>query len=140
METKRELIALLHAFPGQEEGDLEQLDEVVAGALALRQDSELDAALFSVFERYPDEDGYGVYWSILHGLEARSDYEPGLLASVRRKPSVFAATMLNRMSNGGHDTCSGVATIDLLIEISRSADASEKTKRTAGGFIELHRG
>ncbi len=138
MDTKQEIIALLHAFPGQEEGNLEQLDEVAAAAVSLRQDGELDAALFSVFERYPDEDGYGVYWSILHGLEARGDYESGLLASVRRKPSVFAATMLNRLCNTGHDTCCGVATLDLLIEISRSADASEETKRTAAGFVELH--
>jgi hypothetical protein len=139
MRARQELIAFLRGFPGQEAGDLDTLDEVVAEAVSLPPDPELDAALFSVFERHPDEDGYGVYWSILHGLEARGAYEPALLACVRRKPSEFAARMLNGMCNAGHKDCAGVAILHLLTEIAGSPDASEETRRSAAAYVEHQR-
>jgi hypothetical protein len=46
-----------------------------------------------VFERFPDHDGYGVMWSVLHGIEAILNYEIELLASVRRLPTEFGVVM-----------------------------------------------
>ena len=136
VSTKEEVIEFLAAFPGEDEGDLEELDAVLARAFSLLQDDEVDAAVFGVFERYPDEDGMGVYWSIVHGLEHRRDYEAGLVASVRRAPSQFGATMLNRLKNGGHDTCAGEDILELLREISKSSTASADTKRVALMFLD----
>jgi hypothetical protein len=43
-------------------------------------------ALLGVFERHPTDDGAGVFWAIVHGLEATPGYESALVESVRRAP------------------------------------------------------
>jgi hypothetical protein len=54
--------------------------------------------LFGVFERFPDEDGAGVLWSIVHGVEALGlDYERPLRESVARRPSDMGKIMLGRL-------------------------------------------
>lgn len=54
--------------------------------------------LFRVFERYPEEDGAGVLWSIVHGVEALPvDYEPALRDSLNRQPSFMGRLMLTRL-------------------------------------------
>ena len=65
---------------------------------------DLDTALFGLFERFPEEDGHGVYWSVLHGLEHRGSYESALLASWRRAPSPFTRSMLLRLRNAGRES------------------------------------
>lgn len=56
--------------------------------------------LFGVFERYPEDDGAGVLWSILHGVEGLPfDYEPILKESMSKKPSFMGEIMLKRLSN-----------------------------------------
>ena len=53
--------------------------------------------LFSVFERFPNDDGAGVLWSIVHGVEGLDlDYEAPLRASVARQPSHMGKVMLGR--------------------------------------------
>jgi hypothetical protein len=53
--------------------------------------------LFCVFERFPEEDGAGVFWSIVHGLEQRDDYEAALRNSVARQPNHMGNVMLQRL-------------------------------------------
>jgi hypothetical protein len=54
--------------------------------------------LFGVFERFPDDDGAGVLWSIVHGIESLPiDYEPALRASLGRKSSFMGRVMLERL-------------------------------------------
>jgi hypothetical protein len=56
--------------------------------------------LFRVFERFPEEDGAGVLWSIVHGVESLSfDYEPFLRQSMARQPSCMARAMLQRLES-----------------------------------------
>ena len=56
--------------------------------------------LFGVFERFPHEDGAGVLWSIVHGVESLPyDYEDLLRESHRRVPSEMAEVMLIRLAN-----------------------------------------
>jgi hypothetical protein len=58
--------------------------------------------LFGVFERFPDDDGEGVLWSIAHGIESLSfDYEPPLRQSLQRKPSFMGRMMLQRLQKAG---------------------------------------
>lgn len=55
--------------------------------------------LFAVFERFPDDDGAGVLWSIVHGVESLPfDYEAILQGSMARKPSFMGDIMLKRLS------------------------------------------
>lgn len=58
-------------------------------------------AIFNLFERFPEDDGGGVFWSALHGMEAVGGYEEFLLQYLRRWPSLMTRTMLMRMMNGG---------------------------------------
>jgi hypothetical protein len=56
------------------------------------------AVLFRVFERFPDQDGAGVLWSIVHGVEALPfEYETGLRESMARTPSFMGGVMLKRL-------------------------------------------
>ncbi|APO96127.1 hypothetical protein OR60_16180 [Xanthomonas vesicatoria] len=55
--------------------------------------------LFGVFERFPADDGAGVLWSIVHGVEALPyNYEPLLRESYSRTPSEMARIMLARLA------------------------------------------
>lgn len=54
--------------------------------------------LFGVFERFPEDDGSGVLWSIVHGVEGLDlDYEPQLRASMTRQESFMGEIMLDRL-------------------------------------------
>jgi hypothetical protein len=54
--------------------------------------------LFRVFERFPEEDGAGVLWSIVHGVESLPfDYASFLRQSMERRPSFMGAIMLQRL-------------------------------------------
>lgn len=75
------------------------------------------AAMLGVFERYPAEDGAGVFWAIVHGLEALPGYESQLLASVRRIPSEFGSIMVNRLLKAGCQEVDGVNLLELLEQI-----------------------
>lgn len=55
--------------------------------------------LLGVFERFPDEDGADVFWSIVHGLEDIEGYEPILRDSQRASPCEFKRVMLMRIEN-----------------------------------------
>ncbi|EGD07001.1 hypothetical protein XVE_4813 [Xanthomonas vesicatoria ATCC 35937] len=55
--------------------------------------------LFGVFERFPTDDGAGVLWSIVHGVEDLPyDYENELAASNNRASSYMAEVMLARLT------------------------------------------
>ncbi|MCG2602310.1 hypothetical protein [Achromobacter insuavis] len=57
-------------------------------------------ALFGVFERFPDEDGAGVFWSIVHGLEHLDiPHEAALRESLARRQSEMGEIMLHRLDN-----------------------------------------
>ena len=63
-------------------------------------------ALFGVFEKYPLDDGAGVFWTILHGLETLN-YEEKLYNSLMDKPSHMAITMLKRIENSDSEKIAG---------------------------------
>ena len=82
------------------DGQWLSLDELLAelwtlGVLPI----ESLSVLFGVFERFPYDDGAGVLWSIVHGVEGLPyDYEPLLTESYRRSPSEMAKIMLTRLA------------------------------------------
>lgn len=63
--------------------------------------SEYYDAIFNLFERFPEDDGAGVFWSALHGMEAVGAYEEKLLTYFRRHPTLMTRTMLRRILNSG---------------------------------------
>jgi len=55
--------------------------------------------LLEVFERFPDEDGTGVLWSIIHGVEEINGYETILEKSYKNRPCEMKEIMLRRIEN-----------------------------------------
>jgi hypothetical protein len=54
--------------------------------------------LFAIFERFPEDDGAGVLWSIIHGVEALPfDYEAELKASLERQESEMGRILWDRL-------------------------------------------
>lgn len=91
--------------------ELEQLFDQV---FSLNNPQVYYAAIFNLFERFPEEDGAGVFWSALHGMEAVGGYEIELVRSFRRAFSLMTEAMLIRLRNSGEKEVSGVS-IYLLI-------------------------
>jgi hypothetical protein len=121
----------------EDEGELSALDQAVQTVLA-SPDARLGIrTLLRVFERFPTADGYGIFWSILHGLEGMpGPYEAELVESVRRAPGEFSLTMLNRMLNAGEIEVVGTRLLDLLEEVSRREDCPTEVRRRAQKFHE----
>jgi len=80
---------------------LDLLDKTIKDIADVDQPLQAIQPLLRIFERFPEADGFGVFWSILHRIEATPGFEPFLLASVKRKPSEFTVMIINRMINGG---------------------------------------
>ena len=109
--------------------DWQRLDSIACQIFARPVTQPEIAALLGIFERYPAHDGYGVFWSILHGLESLPDYEPLLLASVRRVPSEFGILMVGSILNGGQQDIAGSPIRAALSELLQRADTAPDSKR-----------
>ena len=94
------------------------------------------SVLLNVFERFPDADGFGIFWSIVHFLEACAGYEPLLIESVKRCPTVFNTMMINRLINGGVFSIGGKNLMSLLRHTTENERASNDVKEQATRFIE----
>jgi hypothetical protein len=79
-------------------GDWRQLDTLLNELWEIGVREGPLPVLFRVFERFPESDGTGVLWSIVHGIEALPyDYAPHLRESLARKPSLMGNLMLERL-------------------------------------------
>lgn len=92
------------------------------------------AAMLRVFERFPTEDGAGVFWTIIHGLESVPDYESLLVESVQRVPSEMGVIMLGRILNSGQGEISGVSISSLLSAVQIDPRASPEAQSSALSF------
>jgi hypothetical protein len=93
-------------------------------------------ALLRVFERFPNKDGYSIFWSILHGLESLTGYEEKLVESVKRQPSEFSLLMLNRMLNAGMIEVKGINLLGVLKEIAANDRYADEIRKEAQGFVK----
>jgi len=98
---------------------------------------DLDA-MFRLFEQHPNSDGFGVFWSALHWLEAQPSglYEHALLNSLQRKPVPFTLIMVNRMLNAGLKQAAGVSLLQLLHGVA--SDASAGAAAEASTILARH--
>jgi hypothetical protein len=103
-------LALISVRPSQEiqrdielfipvDGEWRPLDGLLDELWLSGVSSESLPVLFAVFERFPTEDGAGVLWSIVHGIESLPlEYGALLKASLERTPSFMGTVMLNRLA------------------------------------------
>jgi hypothetical protein len=117
-------------------GELQQLEDTL-NRLFASENPELGIdALLRVFERFPDTDGQGVFWSIVHGLESLPDYEEKLIESVRRRPSQFSLLMVNRMLNAGMARVRDTNLLSVLKDVAADERQPEEIREEARDFIE----
>ena len=137
MSTRvQELRQLLRSVQSAEsEADLKELDETVSAIFQEGLATQCFPELFQVFERFPDKDGFGVFWSILHGLEAVPGYQPFLLDSVERAPSEFTVRMINRMLNAGELQIGSSELLSALEHIAARMDIPPAVRDEAARFV-----
>lgn len=136
----RLLIDRLASFKDpQDEAQLDELDETVSAVKPeLCGEAEV-RALLNVFERFPGDDGYGVFWAILHCLEKCPGYEALLVESAARTPVEFNLSMVNRLLNSGVTKVGERSLLSVLEAAASSNVASSNTKEFARSFFEHQR-
>lgn len=79
-------------------GDWRSLEVLLEELWSTEVNQQVIPTLLGVFERFPNDGGAGVFWSIVHGIESLDcDYESMLRESIGRQPSEMAKIMLDRL-------------------------------------------
>lgn len=95
-------------------GDWCPLEQHIERAFASPDPKRYYHAIFNLFERFPDEDGAGIFWSALHGMEAVGGYEELLIQYFRLWPSLMTKIMLRRILNSGQTHIGNVEIATLI--------------------------
>lgn len=96
------------------DGNWLELEQLLEQVFSLNNPQVYYPAIFNLFEHFPEEDGAGVFWSALHGMETVGGYERELVRFFRRSPCLMTEAMLIRLRNAGEKEVGGVS-IDSLI-------------------------
>lgn len=94
--TVQQVLDAIETF-SPKDGKWLALDQLLDELWQLGVTHDAIPVLLGVFERFPDDDGAGVLWSIVHGLESMEGYESELHASAARAPSIMGKIMLKRL-------------------------------------------
>lgn len=124
----------------EDEGQLKQLVALLDALDATSVNANDVNQLLGVFGRFPDKDGFGSFWKILHLLEKAGGYESALVDSVRRSPGEFNLLMINRLLNGGIENIGGQSLLSLLEEVALTEEANPDSAQWAMHFVDYQRG
>ena len=105
-----------------EEAQLVQLQRLVDAFFAHPRAAWHLEVWFRLFERFPEHDGFEMFWSILHALESQPNCDVHVVRSVQRKPSRFPVLMVSRMLNAGKRCVADVNLLQLLGEVATHPD------------------
>jgi hypothetical protein len=117
----------------------ERLYELTDAVMTLPSPEETITELFAVMERLPESD-LGSPGPLVHTLEKFSGYQAELVKSIRRRPTVLAVWMVNRILNT--DLASDVRDdlMGLLREAEVHPEARGEVRQQARHFINLQIG
>ena len=107
MRTSKEIIKDINQFEPRD-GNWLKLDTLLDELWGTGEQENFTTDLLRVFERFPEEDGSGAFWSIIHGVERFRAYESELIDSLNRQPSEMGLLMLRRIKNTGTRTIGGI--------------------------------
>jgi len=97
--SQNQILQDIDSFEPTPNGNWLDLERLLAELWQTEISQESLSTLFRVFERFPDEDGAGVFWSIVHGVEATDlNYGAALRLSLERRSSEFGELMMNRLN------------------------------------------
>ncbi|BEP56463.1 hypothetical protein GmRootV118_37070 [Variovorax sp. V118] len=122
--TTSEIAHDIANFAPPEDGSWRHLDSLLDELWRAGSPEQAMPEMLSVFERYPEEDGYGVMWTIVHGLESLPNYQPELLRSLARQPSELGIAMVGRILNVGTTEIGGVSLLQTLHDLANTAASS----------------
>ncbi len=134
----REIVSEIDALApvNPDDLDLEILQALVDEYFSLADAPAHLDVWFRLYERFPESDGFGVFWSILHGIEAQPDSSRFVLTSVQRQPTHFPILMVNRILNVGIGSVGGVGLVDLLRSVAADIRWSANVRKDAQGFLD----
>ena len=92
--------------------------------------------LFGLYEKFPTSDGYGLFWSVLHKIEASGNYESLLIESIQRKPALFTLSMIKRILNSGIYFVGDINLLNLLSQVANDKNQLEILRQDAQDFID----
>ena len=136
----RNVVADIDALPTADGDDLGRLQELIDEYFASPAAAGHIDVWFRLYERFPDEHGHGVFWNILHGLEAQSGCDAAVVASVRRRATHYPVMMVNRMLNANIRTAAGADLLGLLRQVAADEGAAAGVREDAERFLEHQRG
>jgi hypothetical protein len=135
-----QVVADIDALPTADGDDLGRLqtliDEYFASAAAA---AHIDV-WFRLYERFPDDHGHGVFWTILHGIEAQPGSDAAVVASVNRRPTHYPVLMVNRMLNGGIRKAAGADLLKLLQQVAGDERSAAGVREDAERYLAHQRG
>jgi hypothetical protein len=139
-ETLAEITAAVAGITSLTDTDqLQRLDGLATDYAKLpKADAEAGLDIwFRLYERFPDDDGFGVCWGILHMIEAFHPVSDRfVVASVQRQPTEFPVLMVNRILNSGTKAVGGVDLLALLQVIADDDKNPGSIREVARGFLE----
>lgn len=121
--------------------DAEQLDQLSDAAdyfFSELRNEEYLKTWFGLFERFPQDDAFGVFWTILHGIEKYPNYQTYLLQSLQNQPSVKGIEMIHRILNSGFTKIEDVELVSFLENIGNITDPSSEVYATIENILEFY--
>ncbi len=132
--TSDQIVADLQAFQPID-GNWLALDRLLSELWATDQAQNHVSDLLGILERFPEDDGVGVLWSVVHGLESIPRYEPLLIESLQRRPSRLGVTMVRRLLNSNVLQVEGVSLVKVLRIVKSDPQTPENVRLLAGEFV-----
>jgi uncharacterized protein (DUF433 family) len=94
---------------------------------------------FRLYERFPDDESEGVFWSILHSIENYPSFDRLVVKSVLRCPSEFPVMMVNRMLNAGIEKVNDLDLLELLDGVATNDIYALKIREAARDYMDYQR-
>jgi hypothetical protein len=134
-----QVVADIDALPTADGDDLGRLQKLIDEYFASPVAAEHIDVWFRLYERFPEDHGYGVFWTILHGLEAQPECDAAVVASVHRRPTHYSVMMVNRMLNADIRTAAGTDLLELLRQVAADERIATSVREDAEKFLKHQR-
>jgi len=136
----RQIIAEIDAITSVDDDEqLKSLDCAMTEYFA-HSDAALHVQVwFRLFERFPEDDAYEMFWSILHEIERLPNYERELVHSMQRRPSRFPVSMVYRRLNAGLRFVGDADLMSLLASVAVDETCPTSVREDAEGYLEYQR-
>jgi hypothetical protein len=135
MRTSQEIIREINAF-APENGDWRGLDNLLDELWQTGDQEKELKHLLALFIRFPEDDGAGVLWSVVHGIETFKEYEQELLNSLNRQPSHLGVVMVKRILNTGTKVIAGTDLKKIIMDLQHNKLTPDSVKDDIKTFLE----